>query len=167
MSHSPSNTAFEYLYNEHHSWLRAWLRQRLRCQEHAADIAHDTFVKVLQQQKHPELREPKAYLSTLAKRLVIDDFRRKSLEKAYLEALAQQPEAYEVSAETLTITIDTLVQIDTLLDEMEERTRTVFLLAQLDGLSYVEISCRLDVSVNTVRKHFARAMTHCLMLMQD
>ena len=40
-------------------------------------------------------------------------------------------------------------------------------MAQLDGLSYVEIARRLDVSVTTVKKHAMRAMTQCLLLVED
>jgi RNA polymerase sigma-70 factor (ECF subfamily) len=36
-------------------------------------------------------------------------------------------------------------------------------MAQLDGLSYVEIGRQLNVSVNTVKKHATRALTHCLL----
>ena len=40
-------------------------------------------------------------------------------------------------------------------------------MAQLDGLSYVEIGRCLDVSVTTVKKHAVRALTHCLLLIED
>jgi RNA polymerase sigma-70 factor (ECF subfamily) len=40
-------------------------------------------------------------------------------------------------------------------------------MAQLDGLAFTEIGKRLGLSVNTVRKHFVRAMTHCLLLLED
>ncbi len=162
-----ADNAFESLYNNHHGWLHGWIFKRLNCNEQAADLAQDTFVRVLQQRKAAELREPKAYLSTVARSLMIDGIRRRSLEQAYFQALALQPEPVEVSVETRAIIIDSLMRLDTLLDGMEQRTRTIFLMAQLDGLSYVEIGRRLEVSVNTVRKHFTRALTHCLLVMQE
>ncbi|BDZ73882.1 hypothetical protein GCM10025856_16010 [Methylophaga marina] len=72
-----------------------------------------------------------------------------------------------MSAEQHHLIIDTLLQIEQMLDEMSERGRHIFLLAQLDGLSFAEISRRLNVSVPTVRKHFIRAMTQCLLLLED
>ncbi|MNP84016.1 putative RNA polymerase sigma factor FecI [compost metagenome] len=59
------------------------------------------------------------------------------------------------------------MEIDRLLDGLGGRTREIFLLAQLDGLSYVEIGRHLNVSVNTVKKHAVRALTHCLLLADD
>jgi RNA polymerase sigma-70 factor (ECF subfamily) len=155
------------LYEEHHGWLCGWLRKRLGCVDHAADLAQDTFIRVLSQRKAPELREPRAYLSTIARSLMIDMFRRRTLEQAYLTTLAAIPEPVDVSPETRELIIETLMEIDRLLDGLGERTREIFLLAQLDGLSYVEIGRRLQVSVNTVKKHAVRALTHCLLLIED
>ena len=59
------------------------------------------------------------------------------------------------------------MDIDRMLDGLGSRTREIFLMAQLHGLSYVEIGRRLQLSVNTVKKHASRALTHCLLLMDE
>ena len=162
--------AVHTLYEDHHSWLCGWLRKRLGCVDNAADLAQDTFLRVLTQRKAPQLREPRAYLSTVARSLMIDMFRRRALEQAYLETLALSPEPVEISPETRSLIIETLMEIDRLLDGLGGRTREIFLMAQLDGLSYVEIGRRLGVSVTTVttvKKHAVRALTHCLLLVED
>jgi len=159
--------AVHTLYVDHHRWLCGWLRKRLGCVDHAADLAQDTFIRVLTQRKGAELREPRAYLSTVARSLMIDMFRRRALEQAYLETLAARPEFHDVSPETRFLIIEALVEIDRLLDGLGGRTREIFLMAQLDGLSYVEIGRQLNVSVNTVKKHAARALTHCLLSVED
>jgi len=159
--------AVHTLYEDHHSWLCGWLRKRLGCNDNAADLAQDTFLRVLTQRKAPELREPRAYLSTVARSLMIDMFRRRALEQAYLETLALSPEPVDISPETRSLIIETLMDIDRLLDGLGGRTREIFLMAQLDGLSYVEIGRRLGVSVTTVKKHAVRALTHCLLLVED
>lgn len=155
--------AVQALYTDHHNWLCTWLRKRLGCFDHAADLAQDTFIRVLLQRKAPELREPRAYLSSIARSLMIDMFRRRALEQAYLETLANRPEAQDISPETRLLIIETLLEIDQLLDGLGARTRDIFLLAQLDGLSYVQIGRQLNLSVNTVKKHAVRALTHCLL----
>ncbi|MGC4010776.1 MAG: sigma-70 family RNA polymerase sigma factor [Pseudomonas sp.] len=159
--------ALHHLYNDHHGWLHQWLRKRLGCREQAADLAQDTFVRVIAQRRLLELRQPRAYLTTVARSLVIDHYRRRTLEQAYLETLAALPEPVEISPQTRCIIIETLLEIDALLDGMGARPREIFLMAQLDGLSFVEIGKRLNLSANSVRKHFVRALTHCLVLMED
>ena len=155
------------LYREHHRWLHGWISQRLGCAEQARDLAQDAFIKVMKQRRMPVLHQPRAYLSSVARNLLVDLFRRRSVESAYLEALARQPEGAAISAEDRHSIVETLLQIDQMLDSMGERTRKVFLLAQLDGLSYVAIARQLELSVTTVRKHFIRAMTQYLALVED
>lgn len=159
--------AVHSLYTDHHSWLCGWLRKRLGCVDHAADLAQDTFIRVLTQRSAPQLREPRAYLSTIARSLMIDMFRRRALEQAYLETLAARPEALDISPETRFLIIETLLEIDQLLDGLGSRTREIFLMSQLDGLSYVEIARQLEVSVNTVKKHAVRALMHCLLATEE
>lgn len=160
-------TAVHSLYAQHHNWLCGWLKKRLGCSENAADLAQDTFIRVLTLRKAAELREPRAYLSSIARSLMIDLFRRRALEQAYLETLAATPEPVAISPETRALILETLMEIDRLLDGLGSRTREIFLLSQLDGLSYVEIGRRLNVSVNTVKKHAVRALTHCLLLLEE
>lgn len=158
---------FEILYQEHHSWLWHWIKSRLDCDEQALDLTQETFIKLLVQGRAGDLYAPKAYLSSIARGLLVDLFRRRSVEKAYLDALQLQPEQHAISTELQHSILETLMEIDQMLDSMSERGRQIFLMAQLDGLSYVEISRRLGISVNTVRKHFIRAMTQCLLLLDE
>ncbi|MDQ4625365.1 sigma-70 family RNA polymerase sigma factor [Janthinobacterium lividum] len=155
------------LYSEHHGWLYGWLRGKLGNRAEAADLAQDTFVRLLGKREVTPLtplREPRGYLATIARGLLIDRYRRQALEQAYLDALAQQAEATTISAETHAIIIETLLAIDRLLDRLGPRTRAIFLLAQIEELSYVDISRRLGISLPTVKKHLVRAYTECLML---
>ncbi|WP_028695946.1 sigma-70 family RNA polymerase sigma factor [Pseudomonas cremoricolorata] len=167
MSDATERLALQRLYSDHHGWLHRWLRGKLGCREQAADLAQDTFVRVMTQRRFDELRQPRAYLTTVARSLLVDLYRRRSLEQAYLAALAAQPEALDISPQTRSIILETLLLIDTMLDGLCPRAREIFLLAQLDGLSFVEIGRRLGLSSNTVRKHFIRAMAQCLLLVED
>jgi RNA polymerase sigma-70 factor (ECF subfamily) len=147
------------LYSEHHGWLYGWLRGKLGNRAEAADLAQDTFVRLLGKRDAAPLREPRGYLATIARGLLVDRYRRQALEQAYLEALAQQTEPVSISAETHAIIIETLLAIDRLLDRLGARTRAIFMLAQIEELSYVDISRRLGVSLPTVKKHLVRAST--------
>ncbi len=152
------------LYCDHHGWLQGWLRRRLGCSQQAADLAQDTFVRVLSGRNVAAIGEPRGYLATVARGLMIDLFRRQAIEAAWLDALAAQPEPETIALETQAIIIETLVAVDRLLDRLGPRTRAVFLLAQLEGLTQVEIGRRLQISLPTVRKHLVRAFTECLLL---
>ncbi len=152
------------LYSEHNSWLKGWLRVRLGNAADAADLAQDTFVRVMTARNDVPIREPRGYLSAIARSLLIDKSRRRAIEQAYLFALAQRPEPTEVSPEIRLSIIEMLVQVDSLLDELGGRTREIFLAVQLEGLTYVAAAERFEVSVTTIKNHLIRAMTRCLLL---
>ncbi|MEH6564376.1 MAG: sigma-70 family RNA polymerase sigma factor [Halopseudomonas sp.] len=159
-----SSISITALYSEHHGWLFAWLRRKLGCADQAADVAQDTFVRVLVRNEIISNQAPKAFLSTIARGLVIDHWRRSALEKAYLEALAQLPEQYYPSAEEQHQTLQTLEQIAALLDGLKAKVRTAFLLYQLGGLSHAQIAAELGVSTRSVERYVAEALLHCYQL---
>ncbi|AYF46291.1 sigma-70 family RNA polymerase sigma factor [Pseudomonas sp. S5D5] len=154
------------LYSEHNSWLKGWLRVRLGNAADASDLAQDTFVRVMTARHTTPIREPRGYLSAIARSLLIDKSRRRAIEQAYLQALALRPEPVEVSPEVRLSIIEMLVSIDTLLDGLGTRTREIFLAVQLEGLNYVAAGERFGVSVTTVKNHLVRAMTQCLLLVE-
>lgn len=159
--------ALHALYSDHNGWLKGWLRARLGNASDAADLAQDTFLRVLSTRNVAAIREPRTYLSAIARALMIDKFRRQAVEQAYLQALALCPEPLDISPETRLLILETLTAVDAMLDGLGERTRRIFLAVQLEGLNYVATGERLGVSVTTVKKHMIRAMTHCLLLMDD
>ncbi len=157
----------EHLYGAHHGWLKGWLRSRIGNSADAADLAQDTFLRVLTLRQLPALREPRHYLVTIARGLLIDKARRRVLEQAYLDALAARPEPLQISPETYHQIIESLLAIDAMLDGLGARTRQIFLMVQLDGLSYVEVGKQLGLSVTTVKNHLGKALMQCILLMDD
>lgn len=147
------------IYREHHGWLRAWLRRRLPCSDLAADLAHDTFVRLLTHTVPATPDKPRAFLTTIAQRVLASHFRRHYLEQAWLELLAHQPELAAPSEETRALWLEALCEIDRLLGTLPLVVRRAFLLSQLDGLSHAQIAAELGVSIATVKRHIVKAGT--------
>ena len=157
-----SEQVFTQLYQDHHPWLIQWLEKRVQDRLQAEDHAHDTFLRIITSKETLNINEPRAYLTTIAKRLLVNHWRRNTIERAYLERLSAYPEEVAISAEESAIILEVLREIDELLNQLPEKVRTAFLLAQLDDLTYVEIGQRLEVSDRMVRKYMAQAMFQCL-----
>lgn len=149
------------LYSDHHGWLQRWLRARLGDREQAADIAQDTFVRLLVSQRLPSVGQGRRFLLQIARHLVVDHWRRQRIEQAYLESLAQLPAPETPSPETRMLIIESLLQVDAMLDAMPERVRSAFVMSQFEGLSYAQIAARLGVSVSAVQKYMLRAIGAC------
>lgn len=155
-------------YADHHGWLNGWLRRQLGCSQRAADLAQDTFVRVLSKDDDmAAIREPRAYLHTIAKGLLINHWRRRQIEQAYLDALALQPEPVVPSPESQALIVETLLRIDAMLAQLPTRVRSAFLMSQLHGMTYAAIATELGVSERMVKKYMAQAMLHCLMLVTE
>ncbi|GGE44005.1 RNA polymerase sigma factor [Halopseudomonas oceani] len=155
------------LYAEHNRWLVGWLRQRIGCLHDASDLAQDTFLRVLtarERAPRDSIQEPRAFLRTVAGRLLSNHLRRRALEQAWLQTLASLPEPQVPSPEVQAVMLQTLHEIDALLDGLSARARRVFLLAQLEGLTYAQIATKLGVSVRTIKRDMAEAYEQCILL---
>ncbi|HKX96150.1 MAG TPA: sigma-70 family RNA polymerase sigma factor [Methylibium sp.] len=158
--------SLEVLYQDHHAWLCSWLRRKLANPADAADLAQDTFVRLLGKppQQARALREPRAWLTTAAHGLWVDHVRRQALERAYAETLAQAPPTLHPSPEERLLLLETLARIDALLDGLAPKARMAFLLSRLEGLSYPQIAAKLGVCLSSVEKYMAVALRHGLAL---
>lgn len=160
----PFQREITQLYSEHHAWLCAWLRRKLGCRQNAADVAQDTFARILHARESvANIREPRAYLSTTARRLVIDQARRKQIEQAYLHELALTMDALDgfQSPEQIHTTLEALEHIAFILEGMHVYSRQAFVLYYLEELTQQQIARQLKLSERTVRKYLIQALLHC------
>jgi len=155
MQHIPA------LYEDHHRWLQDWLRRKVGCSADAADLAHDTFFRLIRSPLQESPQHPRRFLVTIAKGLVIDLFRRRSLEQQYLEMLALLPEPEWPSEEARALIVETLLLVDAMLAGLGSKVREVFILSQFDGKNYADIAAQLGLSLRTVNNYMARAIEHC------
>lgn len=155
-------TSFESLYQEHQSWIYSWLYQRLSSKEQAEDLTQDTFVRLLHVDA-PTIKEPRAYLTVVAKGILSNWYQRQSLEKAYLTALEQMPLTEVPSEEQRYIILETLHEIDSILDGLPAEVRHAFLRSQLNGQTYQAIADEMGISLITVKRYMKKAYTHCLL----
>ncbi|KPC54188.1 sigma-70 family RNA polymerase sigma factor [Amantichitinum ursilacus] len=158
---------FSALYGEHHAWLAGWLRRKLGNAADAADLAHDTFVRVMAGRDLTSVIEPRAFLTTVAKGVLVNWYKRQALERAWLEALAQLPEAQMPSPEQRYVMLETLHALDAMLDALPPLVKRAFLLAQLEGRKYEAIAAELRVSLITVKRYIKQAYLQCLLLADD
>ena len=161
-AHFASSAEFVSLYREHHGWLVQMLRRRLSGNaDNAADLAHDTFERVMRSESRAAFTEPRGFLTTVAKRLLIDQSRRRAIEQAYLETLAARSVAVEPSPETHALVVEALDAVCRMMEQLPARVRRVFVLAQVEGLPYLDVARELGISVAAVQRDMIKAWEHC------
>lgn len=155
------------LYLDHHGWLQGWLRLRLGSTADAADLAHDTFLRLLGARARPHFGnggQARAYLRTTARNLCINLWRRQEIERAWLDILAAAPEALHPSAERQAMVLQALEEVSAMLQGLPPKAARAFTLAVVCQMTDDEVGAELGISGRMVRKHVARAMLGCLSL---
>jgi len=158
--HSPLGSIGQ-MFKSDYGWLCARVGRAMGCAQGAQDIASETFLRILSLPDPAAIREPRALLTTIARRLMYEGWRRQDLERAYLETLAQAPLACNPSPEERLLLLETLVEVDRLLDGLSAKAKAAFLYHQLDGLTYQQIGERLQVSTSRVQQYMADAFKRC------
>lgn len=155
------------LYLAHRRELQAFLTRKLRDADAAAELTQETFLRFAEfRHGHPAavIAYERSYLYRTAHNLAIDHLRqrrRAPTEPASdheLAAIADDaPQAEQAVAGR-----DELAEVFKALLELPERTRQVFALTRIEGVTYREAAERLRISTSLVQKELARAVQHVM-----
>ncbi|MCY1644732.1 sigma-70 family RNA polymerase sigma factor [Methylorubrum sp. SL192] len=150
--------ALDGLFRKHNGWLMRWLGRQRWTVSSAEDLASDVFIALLTMPNLGAVREPRALMTTVARRLICDARRRDDVRRSYEAELAALPESLDISAEERLIVVQALQAIDAMLSTLSDKARRAFLLSQVEGAPYADIAAELGVSVSMVRKYVAQGL---------
>lgn len=134
------------------------------CSQNAADVTQDTFVRILSLRDNLcGIHNPRGFLATTARRLVIDRVRRDIIEQSYLAEMAALgwEETTQASPEQIWQAIQALDDICRVLEQVPERARKVFLLHYLEGMKQQTIADQFQITARTVRNDLALVLVSC------
>lgn len=160
---SVKELGLEEIYLRHHAALHRFLTRLLRCEDAAAEVAQDSYLRLLRLAPQAGLDNPRAYLFQVAANVARDRLARERRHGLVLQeaALSEPPSCPGSGTEAEAIARDRLRILSAAVDELPPRCREVFLMSRLDGLGNGEIAGRLGISRNMVEKHIIKAMLHC------
>lgn len=154
---SARNNVIARLFTQNHTWLRLRAGRLLNCHSRGEDVVSETFLRLLNLPDLGVIREPRAFLATIAKRVILDSWRREDLERAYLERLSVEPENTLPDPEEHAIMLETIYRLDQLLGQLSSKARQAFVYSQFAGHTYEQIAQQLGVSVSRVHQYMAQA----------
>lgn len=159
---SSPKTHLDQAFIDHQQTLQVFLYKSVGSRDDAQDLLHDCYVKLVKSPNAPESAErTRAYLFTIARNLVIDLFRRRSVN------------GYDYNIDTTSLELhDTAITPERSLElnqelqclkqciqGMPEMTRHIFLLNRFDEMTYPQIAKALGISTRTVERRMREAMT--------
>jgi RNA polymerase sigma-70 factor (ECF subfamily) len=134
----------------------------------AEDAVQETFVRAWQAaDRFDAERDPSAWLATIAKRAAIDIYRREARRPASALANVAPDDRALVSLPPDLSTIDAVWHVRRAIDELEGPEATIVRMQHLDGMTHVEISEKLGVSLGTVKSRSHRAHRKLAALLGD
>ncbi|MFT3965378.1 MAG: RNA polymerase sigma factor [Sphingobium sp.] len=163
-----ASKALKRLYLAHGRALQDYLTHKLRDPALAADLAQETFLRIAERGNAAALAHDRSYLFRTAHNLAVDHFRltaRRRTDLTENERLADFPEDAPPLDEAVAAR-HMLERLQTVVAHLPDRTRRIFVLAKIEGLTYAEVADQLGISESSVQKHLAVALAHVMQRMK-
>lgn len=144
---------------EHYEELVGTWTRRLRNRQQAEDLAHDTFVRVLESDS-ATVEQPRAYLHQTARNIAVDGYRREDRRGAMESEAIDHSVSSSGDPEHFMHAIQLADSIERALSELPVNCRKVFVWQKIEGLTQAEIADRLGLSKNMVEKYMIRTLRH-------
>ncbi len=159
MPEDKRRTDFAGLYRITVAPLRRYLARMLGNASEAQDVAHDAYLRILRATEKTPAENPEALLYTTARRLAINQLRRRKISP--ISGAELTPETFTASQPGVADEVmarQELERVQHAIAQLPTGCRTVLLLRKIELLSHQEISERLGIAISTVEKQHARAL---------
>lgn len=142
-----------------------------KCMHAAQDVLHDSLLRFAFSKHGAQADEPHAYLRTVVKNLLADNFQLSSKfvaipdheniddDHEIKQHLADCSDAnWALSPEKILDIQQRLQAIQHIINCLPPKCREVFWLFRIEGLRQAEIAAQLNISLNMVERHVIRAL---------
>lgn len=145
--------AFEELYERYFSKIFNYLKSKSNT-ELAEDLTQTTFIKVFDKAAKFKHEFPvSAWIYTIAKNLLMDEYRKRSTQKKYFDRLKDLFSQNEVNQ-----TQDLWKELMLDMRELDEKNREIIILRFKEGMDFDEIAQKLNTNPVNARKMVSRAL---------
>jgi RNA polymerase sigma factor (sigma-70 family) len=142
--------------------LTRYFERQLRQSSEIEDLVQEVFARLAHRRDITALEHLEGYLFETAANVLRDRGRRRAVRQLdHHDSYEESRHAVEdFSSERVYLGEEALQELVRALQELPERTRTVFVLHRLEELRHAEIARRLGISVSAVEKHVVKAIQY-------
>ncbi len=153
--------AFYNIYERYCKRLYGFVFRYIKVEVDAEEIVQEVFIKIWESRNKIDAHASfESFLFTIAYNSTISLLRKRANEQKYLEHLKSILQIQKAPDLIDEIQFNELNEkVKTLLNELTPRQKEIFQLSRVDGLTHNEIAQKLNISLNTVKKHMANALS--------
>lgn len=156
---SAQDNGLEALYHAHASRLHRFFARRAGMTD-APDLVHETFVRMAGTEPAARqlIQSPGAFLTRIATNLLKDRAKFAARRSSACHLEYDEQIHGRVDPQQLLDDRDALARVEQAVAHLNRRTREIFLLHRVEGLTYAEIADEVGMSVKGVKKQMAKAL---------
>lgn len=151
-----NNEGFEQLFDAYCDELRHYIFYKSGDVEIAEDIVQDTFLKIWEIRATVRPETARALLYTIATNLFANKYKRQKLKFKFQQTIIEDRTFETPEFEMEVKEFDQKLQ--KVLADLNEKSRTVFLMNRIEQMTYTDIAKNLDISVKAVEKRMKKAL---------
>ena len=144
--------------------LRRFLSVRLRNAHDAPDLAQEVFLRLLRVERQDAIRNPEAYLFTVASHVLYQHTLNRSTDPVFVDITDAVSELTVPAGEDPAAKVDNAGRIELLervLAQLPPKVGAALVMHRVCGFTVAEIAEHLGVSRDSVKKYLMRAAQHC------
>lgn len=159
--------AFREIYLRHWKVLYISALNKINNSEVAEDIVQTVFSDLWERRENHSIENISAYLGTAVKYQVINYIKSAISKKAHLSVIGEKQKAEESNADLLLLVQELNSAIDKAINQLPQKTQTIFRLSRFEQHSNKEISHIMDLSEKAVEYHITQSLKALRLYLKD
>ncbi|NLR93127.1 RNA polymerase sigma-70 factor [Flammeovirga sp. SR4] len=154
-----SEANFKELFDLYFENIKSFIYYKIGDIDVAEDIAQESYIKFWEAREKIILETAKTYLYTIANNLALNYIKHNKVVLQFEQRQNKKDGESETNPEFKMELNEFQNTLEKTINQLPDKSREVFLMNRMDGLTYSEISNRLDVSVKAIEKRMSKALS--------
>ena len=159
--------AFEEIYRRYWQPLHFTVLSKINNREVAEDIIQTVFTDLWEKRERHAIRNISAYLITSVKYQVINYIKSAITKKAHLSHINESRKTEDSNNELALLVKELNEAIDKAINQLPQKTQTIFRLSRFERQSNKDISHLMDVSEKAVEYHITQSLKALRLYLRD